>query len=162
MKRLSRSDSSRMVASSSALALSLSASDRSRSVPAAPRIAASGVRRSCEIEVSSAERSRSVSTPRLTRSDVLDEVHALDRERRLVDERVEQPALLGREQRAGLVAVEADDADGAAAGAHRQEQPLGARQRVGAAAGGAIVLPGPFRGGEIGVVERVLRRIAGS
>ena len=50
---------------------------------------------------------------------------------------------------------------GAAAGAHRQEQPLGAGQRVGAAAGGAVVLPGPVRGGEIGLVERVLRRIAG-
>ena len=50
---------------------------------------------------------------------------------------------------------------GAAAGAHRQEQALGARQRIGAAAGGAIVLPGPVGGGEIGLVERVLRRIAG-
>ena len=41
---------------------------RSRSVPAEPSTAASGVFRSCEIEVSSAERSRSVSTVRLTRS----------------------------------------------------------------------------------------------
>ena len=92
---------------------------------------------------------------------VLDQVNALDGERALVDQRVEQAALVGREQRARLVAVDADDADGAAAGVHRQEQPLGARQRIGAAAGGAVVLPGPFGRGEIGIVERVLRRIAG-
>ena len=59
---------------------------------------------------------------------VLDELHALDRERALIHQRVEEPPLLGREQRAGLVAVDADDADGAAAGMHRQEQPLGAGQ----------------------------------
>ena len=41
---------------------------RSRKVPPAPRMAASGVLRSWEIEVSSAERRRSVSTVRLTRS----------------------------------------------------------------------------------------------
>ena len=80
---------------------------------------------------------------------------------RLIDQRIEQPALVGREQRAGLVAVDADDADGAAAGAHRQEQALRAGQRVRAAPGGAVVLPGPFRRGEIGLVEHVLRRIAG-
>jgi hypothetical protein len=44
---------------------------------------------------------------------------------------------------------------------HRQEQALGAGQRIGAAAGGAIVLPGPFRRGDIGLVEDVLRRVAG-
>ena len=50
---------------------------------------------------------------------------------------------------------------GAAAGAHRQEQPFGARQRVGAAPGRAVVFPGPFGGGEVGLVERVFGRIAG-
>ncbi len=68
MKRLSRSDSSIMVPSSSLFWSPVSASERSRKVPAAPRIAASGVLRSWEIEVRSAERSRSVSTVRLTRS----------------------------------------------------------------------------------------------
>ena len=92
---------------------------------------------------------------------VLDQLHALDRERALIHQRVEQPPLVGREQRARLVAVDADDADGAAAGMHRQKQALGAGQRIGAAAGGAIVLQRPFRRGEIGVVERILGRIAG-
>ena len=50
---------------------------------------------------------------------------------------------------------------GAAPGSHRQEQPLGARQRVRAAPGRAVVAPGPVGGGEIGLVELVLRRIAG-
>ena len=91
----------------------------------------------------------------------LDQPHALDRERALIAQRVEQPPLVGREQRARLVAVDAHHADGAAAGMHRQEQALGAGQRVGAAAGGAVVFPGPFRRREIGLVEDVFRRIAG-
>ncbi len=123
--------------------------------------AASGVLRSCEIEVSSAERSRSVSIVRLTRS-----MSSTRWTRSIASalwsiKRIEQPALVRAQQRARLVAVDADHADRAAPGAHRQEQPLGARQRVGAAPGGAIVLPGPFGRREVGFVERVLRRIAG-
>ena len=92
---------------------------------------------------------------------VLDEMDALDRERALVDQRVEQPALVGREQGARLVAVDPDDADRPAAGPHRQEQPLGARQRVGAAAGIAVVLPGPFGRGDVGFAQHVLGRVSG-
>ncbi len=92
---------------------------------------------------------------------VLDQMHALDRERALVDQRVEQSPLIRREQRARLVAVDADDADRAASGAHRQEQALGAGQRIGPPPGGAVVGPCPFRGGEIGLVENVLGRVAG-
>ena len=161
MKRLSRSDSSMMVASSSALACSSSASDRSRERPG--RAEDRGERR---LEVvrdrGQQRRAQAVGLRRaLGAVDVLDQVDALDRQRALVDQRIEQPALVGREQRARLVAVDADDADRAAAGAHRQEQPLGAGQRIGAAAGRTVVLPGPVRGGQIRVVERVLRRIAG-
>ena len=43
---------------------------------------------------------------------------------------------------------------------HRQEQALGAGQRIGAAAGRAVVLERPFRRGDIGIVERVLGRVA--
>jgi hypothetical protein len=43
--------------------------------------------------------------------DVLDQVDALDRERTLVDQGIEQTSLVGGEQRSGLVAVDADDAD---------------------------------------------------
>ena len=68
IKRLSRSDSSTMVANRSAFSTSVSLPARSRSVLADPSTAASGVLRSCEIEVRSAERRRSVSTVRLTRS----------------------------------------------------------------------------------------------
>ena len=68
MKRLSRSDSARIVARRSARASSVRSSGKSRSVPAEPMIAASGVRRSCEIEVSSAWRSRSASAARMALS----------------------------------------------------------------------------------------------
>ena len=44
---------------------------------------------------------------------------------------------------------------------HRQEQTLGAGERIGTAAGGAVVLPGPLRRREVGAVENVLRRIPG-
>ena len=91
---------------------------------------------------------------------VLDQQHALDRERALVHQRIEQAALVRRQQRPGPVVVDADDADRPAPGSHRQEQPLGARQRIGAAPGRAIVAPRPVRGGQIGLVELVLRRVA--
>ena len=48
---------------------------------------------------------------------VLDQVDPLDRQRRLVGQRIEQPPLIGRQHRPRLVAVDADDADRAAAGA---------------------------------------------
>ena len=56
---------------------------------------------------------------------LLDQMHALDGKRGLIDERIQQPALVGRQKRAGLVAVDADDADSAASGTHGQEQALG-------------------------------------
>ena len=96
-------------------------------------MAASGVFRSCEIEVSSAARRRSASTAAFGLIEIVHEMNALDGQRRLVDQGVKQAPLVGREQRTGLVAVDADDADDAAPRAHGQEQPLGARQRIGAA-----------------------------
>ena len=68
MNRLSRSDSSTIVVSNSLFCASLRLAPRSRMVPAEPRIAASGVFRSCEMDVSKAERSLSVSMVRLARS----------------------------------------------------------------------------------------------
>ena len=109
------------------------------------------------MEVSSAERSRSVSAMRSTRSISSTRPHALDRQRALIAQRVQEPPLIGREQGTRLVAVDPHDADGAASGVHRQEQSFRAGQRVGAAAGGAIVFPRPFRRREIGLVEDVLR-----
>ena len=160
MKRLSRSDSSRMVATRSALALSSRAPDKSLSVPAAPTMAASGVFRSCEMRGEQRRAQAIGLDPALGLIEIVHEMDALDGQRRLVDQGVKQAPLVGREQRTRLVAVDADDADGAAAGAHGQEQPLGAGQRIGAAPGRAIVLPGPFRRGDIGLIENVLRRIA--
>ena len=93
---------------------------------------------------------------------ILDQPHPFDRQRALVHQRVEQAALVRGEQRAGLVAVDADNADRAAPGMHRQEQPLGARQRIGAAPGGAVALPGPLGRRDIGIAECILRRIAGA
>ena len=90
----------------------------------------------------------------------LGERNALDRHRRLVAKRVEQPPLIRRQQRPSRITVDPDHADRAAAGAQRQEQPLAAGQGVGAAPGRAIVLPGPARRCHIGVVELVLGRVA--
>ena len=92
---------------------------------------------------------------------VFDQAHALGGERALIDQRVEQAPLIGREQRSGLVAVDADDADGAAARSHGQKQALGARKRIGAAPGGMIVLPRPIGGCDVGLIENILGRIAG-
>ncbi len=64
MKRFSRSASSWMVRSMAARPASSSAPCRLVRLVAAPRMEASGVRRSCEMEVSRAERSRSVSACR--------------------------------------------------------------------------------------------------
>ena len=94
--------------------------------------------------------------------EIVHEMNALDGQRRLVDQRVEQAALVGGKKRTWLVAVDADDADDAAAGAHGQKQPLGARQRIGATSGRPIMVPGPFGGGKIGLIENVLGRISGS
>ena len=91
---------------------------------------------------------------------VLDQQHPLDRERALIDQRIQQAALVRRQQRAGPVVIDADDADRAAPGPHRQEQPLGTRQRIRAAPGRTVVVPGPVGGSEIGLIELVFRRIA--
>ena len=93
--------------------------------------------------------------------DVLHEMDALDRQRALIGEGLQKPALLGAQQSAGLVAADAEDADGTAARAHGQEQPLRPRQRVGVAASGTILLPGPLGSRQIGLFERILRRVAG-
>ena len=87
-------------------------------------------------------------------------MHALDRQRRLVDQRVEQAPLVRRQDGAGLVGVDADHADRAASRAHGQEQALGAGQVLRPAAGRAVALPGPFGCRQIGFAQRVLGRIA--
>ena len=91
--------------------------------------------------------------------DVLHQVDALDGKSGLVGKRVEQAALIRRQQRSGFVAVQADDADGSAPRPHRQKQSFCARQRVGTAPGGRALVPGPFRSGQIRLVEDVFRRI---
>ena len=161
MKRLSRSDSSMMVASRSAFSASLSPR---RQVAQRAGRSQHGRERRLEIVRDRGEQRRPqpIGLDRAFRPvHVLDQVDALDGERGLIDQGVEQTALIGGEQRAGLVAVDPDDADRAAAGPHRQEQALRARERVRAAPGGPIVLPCPFRRRDIGLVEHVLGRIAG-
>ena len=159
MKRLSRSASSWMLWIRSSR---VDASIASLRLVADPRIDASGVRRSCEIDVSSAARSRSVSADQASAIHVLDQIDPLDRQRRLVGQRIEQPVLIRRQDRTRLVAIDADHADRAAPGVHRHEQSLGTRQRIGAATRGAVPLPTPLRGGKVSVVQHVLRRKAGA
>ena len=120
---------------------------------------ASGVRRSCEIEVSNAERSRSVSAATRTCSMSRGEIDPFDCQRRLVGKRAEQPMLIRAEQRPRAVAVESDNSNRTAPGMHRKEQPLCAWQCIGAAPGRLIVLPAPFGGRKIGLVQDVFRRI---
>ena len=67
-------------------------------VLAAPVIAASGVRRSCDTALSSELRSRSVSDPHLRLLGLLGEDRPLDGERGLAGEGLQQLALLGRRQ----------------------------------------------------------------
>ena len=86
---------------------------------------------------------------------------ALDCKCSLIDERIEQAALVRGQKRAGLVAVDANHADGAPSGAHRQKEPLCSRKRVGAATRRPIVLPCPSRRGEISLIEKVLGGVSG-
>ena len=129
------------------------ARDGSRRLESAPMIEASGVRRSCDTEVSRAERSRSRSALRRASSMSSARVQALDGDRRLVDQRIEQPALGGVSSAPFLRRQDADHADRRAAGADRHEQPARAGQGVGAAAGRVVVLPGPARRGEVGIAR---------
>ena len=161
MKRLSLSDSSRTVATRSILALSSSCR---RQILERPRGADDRGKRGLQIVGNGGEKGGAQAIrflPALGPVQIVDEVDTLNGKSRLIDEGIKQAALVGGEQRSGLVAVDADDADGAAAGAHGQEKALGAGQRIRAAPRRPIVLPSPFRRGEIGFVENVLRRITG-
>ena len=104
------------------------------SVPAAPMIAASGVFRSCEIEVSSAERSRSASAASLARSTSATSWMRSMASAAWSASASKQALLLGREQRTLLVVVEADDADrraaGLAAGDRAASRPAACRRRA--------------------------------
>ena len=161
MKRLSRSDSSMIVARQIGL---LGIAEFGADVAQRAGGAEHGGERRLEIVGDRGEQRRAQSLglgDALDPVHLLDQPHALDRERALIQQRVQEPPLIGREHRARLVAVDAHHADGAAPGMHRQEQAFGAGQRIGAAAGGAVVLPRPFRRGEIGIVENIFRRVAG-
>ena len=161
MKRLSRSDSSMTVASRSAFSR---IGQPAREV--AQRAGRSQHRGERRLEIVRDRGQQGGTQPiRLDRAfrpvHILDQVDPLDGERGLIDQGIEQTALIGGEQRPGLVAVDPHDADGAAARSHGQEQAFRTRERVRAAAGDPVVLPRPFRRRDISLVEHVLRRIAG-
>ena len=162
MKRLSRSD---FVDDRSPAVPPLPARRKrpanSLSVPAAPMMAASGVFRSCDIEVSSAERSRSASAASLALS-----TSATSWTRSMASAAWSASASSSRRcsgvsSGPCLSSSMPTTPTAPRAGPQRQIEPLGARQRVGAAPGWPVVLPGPLRGGDVGLVQRVLRRIAG-
>ena len=159
MKRLSRSDSSRMVATRSALAAVV---EGARQILERAGGADDGGKRGLQVVRDGGEQRRAEAIgllPAFGLVEIVHEMNALDGQRSLVDQGVEQAPLIGSEKWAGLVAVNADDADDAATCAHGQKQPLGARQRIGAAPRGTIMVPGPFGGGNISLVENVLWRI---
>ena len=113
------------------------------------------------MEVSRAVRRRSVSARSLVAIDVAGELDAVDGERGLVEQRVEQAALGRGQQRPGQVLADAGHAQLAAAGAQGEEQAGCAGEVVRAAAGGRVVAPAPFRRGEVVGVELVLGRVGG-
>ena len=80
---------------------------------------------------------------------VFDQADALNGERRLVHQGIEQPPLVWGQQRARFVGIKANDPNGAAAGVHRQEETLGARKGIRTTTCGSIALPGPRRSGQI-------------
>ena len=92
---------------------------------------------------------------------ILNQVHSFDGERCLIGKRVEKSALIGRQKRSRLIAVDADHAHQPTSGSHRQEKTLRSGERVRSTPRSAVVLPGPFRRGEIGFIEDILWRIAG-
>ena len=130
---------------------------------AEPRIEASGVRRSCEIEVSSADRSRSVSSASRARSISAARLIALDRQRRLVGQRIEKPRAVRRQQ-----AVRADRESMPMTPTAPRPVRIGRNSRLAPGNVSAprpaalIVLHSPLRGGKVGLVQHVLRRIAGA
>ena len=162
MKRLRRSDSSRMVADQIGLALIVRAAPDKLLERTGG--ADDGGERRLQIVRDRREQRRTQAIgldPALCLIEIVHEMDALDRQRCLVDQGIKQAPLVGGEQRTRLVAVDTDDADDAAARAHGEKQPLGARQRIGAAPGRAVMLPGPFGRGNISLVENVLGRISG-
>ena len=162
MKRLSRSDSSMMVA------------QQLRLLPIA-ELAAEIAQCACRTEYRGERRLQVVRDRGQKRRaqplrfgsaldpiHLLDQPYPLDREGALVAQGVHQPALIGREQRARFITIYSHDANGAAPGMHRQEKPLGAGQSIGAAASGAVIFPGPFGGCDVGLIEDIFGGIAGS
>ena len=163
MKRLSRSDSSMHGAEQIPLGRLRPALRRnSRSVPAAPMIEASGVFRSCEIEVSSAERRRSASAASLALSRSSTSLTRSMASAAWSVSASMQPPLLRRQQRPLAVVVDADDADrrrAPCATAGRGAWRRAACRRRGRPA--RSFSQAQLGGGDVGLVERVVGRIAG-
>ena len=89
------------------------------------------------------------------------EIDAIDRKCRLIRQSVQKPGLFRCQKQSRLVAVDPNNADGAAPGAQRHEAALGAGQRIGAAPCRLISFKAPARRGEIGLVEPILGRKPG-
>ena len=104
-----------------------------REVPQCARCSKYGGERGLEVVREGGEEGRAEAVGlrgALGPGDILDQAHPLDRQRSLIDQGVEQAPLIGTEEGSRPFAVNAHDADRAAAGAHRQEQSLGAGKRV--------------------------------
>ena len=158
--RFSRSASSCKVASSSSRSASPYFSGKLRRLDTVPMIEASGVRRSCEIEVSSAARSRSVSaSTRASSSPLASEMRSI--------------ATAAWSHSASSSRRSSGVSNGPGASRSIPITPTGPLpvrsgrnsrlppgKRVGAAPGGMVVLPAPARRRHIGRVEPILRRIA--
>ena len=163
MKRFSRSASS-MHGARAAPRLAASSSVRRQLLQRAGRADDRGERRLQVVrDRGQQRRAQAVGLGReLGLVDILDKLDALDRERRLVGQRVEQPPLLGREQRTLACRCRCRRR-------RRAARPVrsGRKRRL---APGSVSAPRPaarscsqaqLGGGEVGLVERVLGRIAG-
>ena len=163
MKRFSRSDSSMIVPTSSAFALSLSASAK---VPQSPGGAEDCRQGRPEIVRYRGEQRRAqpiglggeLGAARCPRRG------APARSRAQPDPRVRQTAgaAPGVSSGPGLSLSIPTTPTAPRPVRMRQEQALGTGQRVGSAAGRPVVLPGPFRRSDVSLVQHVFGRIAGS
>ena len=85
---------------------------------------------------------------------------ALDRDRRLISQRVEEPALVGFQYEIRAIPIDADHPDQPPARAQRQEHPPGTRYTRSAPARCGALFPAPARGRQVSFIEPIIGRVA--
>ncbi len=144
-RRVVRSAWSRIASARLGMRATATRPARSVSVSARPTSAVSGVRRSCDSAASSELRRRSDSILISVSCAIDDEMDALQRDRDQRREGVEQAALLGNHQQSRIARLDHQHAAHPHRRLERQVELRRRRQRVGADAGGLVVVVAPLR-----------------